>query len=88
VIQYEGSGLPEITIAPADFDIPTAVMWVRFRQEPLMKRDGDGHWVLVFVAQDNSVQIESPAFWRITDVHVAAARMRTWLDRQGLLAPS
>ena len=52
-----------------------------------MKRDGDGHWVLVFIAQNNSVQIESPAFWRITDVRVAAARMRTWLDRQGLLAP-
>jgi hypothetical protein len=62
-------------------------MWVRSHQEPLMKRDGDGHWVLVFIAQDNSVQIESPAFWRITDGHVAAANMRTWLDRQGLLAP-
>lgn len=87
MIQYEDSGLPEIAIAPDDFDIPTAVMWVRSHQEPLMKRDGDGHWVLVFIAQNNSVQIESPAFWRITDVRVAAARMRMWLDRQGLLAP-
>jgi hypothetical protein len=87
VIQHEDSGLPEIAIASADFDIQTAVMWVRSHQEPLMKRDGDGHWVLVFIAQNNSVQIESPAFWRITDGHVAAARMRTWLDRQGLLAP-
>lgn len=33
----------------------------------------------------NSVKIESPAFWRITDMHVAAKRMRT-LAAPGSLA--
>jgi len=87
VIQYEDGDLPAIAIAPAEFDIPLATMWVRSHQEPLMRRDGDAHWMLIFVAGDNSVKIESPAFWGITDVHVAAKRMRMWLDGQGLIVP-
>jgi hypothetical protein len=87
VIRYEDSDLPEIAIAPAEFGVPLALTWVRSHQEPMMLRDGDGHWALIFVAANNSVQIESPAFMHVTDVRVAASKMRTWLDRQGLMVP-
>jgi hypothetical protein len=33
------------------------------------------------------VQLESVEFWRITDVRVAAAKMRKWLDQKGLFTP-
>lgn len=85
VITYEDSDLPEIAIAPPGYDVPLAMMWVRSHQEPMMMRDGDGHYVLVFFAENNSVQIESPAFWGITDTREAARRMRKWLDSRGLI---
>jgi hypothetical protein len=87
VTQYEDSELPGIAIAPPSFDIPLAEMWVRSHQEPMMMRDRDGHFVLICLGPNNSVQIESPAFWRITDVHAAASKMRKWLDANGLLTP-
>lgn len=86
-ILYEDSELPRIAIAPAHFTVPLATMWVRSRNELMMLRDGDGHWVLAFMAANNSVQLESPAFWRVTDVQHAARKMRAWLDDQGLLLP-
>lgn len=87
VTTYEDSELPRIAIAPPEFNPAIATMWVRSHHEPIMLRDGDGHRVLVFMATNNTAQIESQAFWRITDVHEAASRMRKWLDDKGLILP-
>jgi hypothetical protein len=86
-ITYEDTTLPRIAIAPADFTVPLATMWVRSHGELMMFRDGGRHWALVFFAANNSVEIEGPAFWRITDVHDAASRMRKWLDDKDLIPP-
>ena len=85
MIQYEDSDLPEIAIAPDHFDNPMTEMWVRSHGEPMMRRESDGHWILACFGPNNSVQLESVEFWRITDLRVAAAKMRKWLDQKGLL---
>jgi hypothetical protein len=87
LIKYEDSDNPEIVIAPDHYDVPLATMWVRSHNELMMLRDLDGHWVLFYFAANNSVQFESAAFWGISDVHEAAARMRNWLDSKGLIDP-
>jgi hypothetical protein len=51
----------------------------------MMMRDADGHWMLIFVGANGSAMIESPAFWRMTDMSAAASAMRTWLDNQCLI---
>jgi hypothetical protein len=87
VIEYEDSALPEIAIARPEFDVPLTMLWVRSRKDLMMLRDQDEHWMLVYFAANGSVQIESRAFWGITDVHQAADRMRQWLNRNGLIMP-
>lgn len=87
MITYEDSGTPEIAIARPEFNVPLATMWVRSHKDLMMLGDLDGHWMLVYFAANGSVQVESTAFWGITDVHEAAAKMRQWLDHKGLIDP-
>lgn len=86
VIKYEEGDLPGIAIAPDHFDVSLAMMWVRSHQEPMMMIDHD-HYMLVFIAADNSVQIESPSFRGVIDASKAADMIRTWLRHQGLIDP-
>jgi hypothetical protein len=85
VIEYEDSEEPKIAIAPAEFDFPTAQVWVRSYGKLMMLRDLNRSWMLLFVARDNSVKAEAVPFRGVTDVHEAAKRMRRWLGNAGLL---
>ena len=86
-ITYEDSDDPPLAIAPREFDVPHATMWVRSHGEPMMLRDADGHWMLVFVGDNGSTPIESQPFWHLTDLSAAAGAMRACLDRHGLGLP-
>jgi hypothetical protein len=87
MISYDDSELPEIAIAPAQYSVPAAMMWVRSHQEPMMRRDGDGHYALIFIAANGSVAIASAEFWGVTDLREAARKMRKWLDENSLIDP-
>ena|SRR5713101_7275741 len=84
-INYEDSDDPPIAIAPREFDVALARMWVRSHDELMMLRDLDGAWMLFFFAENDSVQSEK--FHGLADVHLAATKMREWLDKQGLGLP-
>lgn len=82
---YEDSELPRIAVAPQGFSVEIATMWVRSHNELMMLRDLDNSWLLCHFATDNSVQCET--FNGLADVHLAASRMREWLDRHDRIAP-
>jgi hypothetical protein len=85
MIEYEDGDVPEIAIAPPGYSVPLATMWVRSHHEPMILRDPLGHCVLLFESANGSVQVEGPAFWRITDRKLAAEKMRQWIDSQDLI---
>ena len=79
---YEDSDDPPIAVAHREFDVALATMWVRSHDDLMMLRDLDGAWMLFFFAENDSVQVQK--FHRVTDIHLAATKMREWLDQQGL----
>jgi hypothetical protein len=84
VIDYEDSDEPALAIGGPEFSAISAQSWVRSHGEPMMLRDADQHFMLVYFGANKSVQMDGTTCWRITDVHEAARRFRDRLRVEGL----
>lgn len=87
LVGYEDGDAPRIAVGRPGCLLDTATMWVMSHGDPMMIRDADGAWILVHFAANNAVAGEKHPSFGNGEPRDAAARMREWLNREGLIRP-